>query len=393
VATAVMNPTLKDIQWLVEHPQGEGMVVSCYADVSVAAGIRPLWREHLKDEAQRIEQTLAHDPDAIRTFRQHIEMIRATLSSPAAAKAHGMAVFVQGDRVRAFVLATPVANRLVVDEEPYLVPLLERLHRQRRYLVVHTDTHRGRLYTATGGPIQLIKEISENVPKRQRSAGELWGKEQATIARHREDHILHYLKELVREIERAWPEERYRGIVLLGEHEVLAHLRPLLPDHLAREVVHEAPHAWVGKQQSLSAKLAAVQDHAMRRHDERIIDEVRSRLHEHHRIAAGPQEVIDAFRNSQVGYPGCVVMEPDRGGAASRCTGCGSLFVEAHDRCPFCQSRCEKVNLWQEIALLATRHQIPVHFVGAGLEQQSGIVALLARDEPWAAPTARERLA
>jgi nucleotide-binding universal stress UspA family protein len=33
--------------------------------------------------------------------------------------------------------------------------------------------------------------------------GELWGKQQATIERHRADHVLHYFKELVREIERA----------------------------------------------------------------------------------------------------------------------------------------------------------------------------------------------
>lgn len=70
-------------------------------------------------------------------------------------------------------------NRLVVDEDPYLVPLLELLYRQRRYLVVHTDTHRGRLYTAVPGAVRLIEEIDEAVPKRQRAAGELWGKRQA----------------------------------------------------------------------------------------------------------------------------------------------------------------------------------------------------------------------
>ncbi|MBI2453719.1 DEAD/DEAH box helicase, partial [Candidatus Peregrinibacteria bacterium] len=52
--------------------------------------------------------------------------------------------------------------RLVVDEEAYVVPLLEYLHRHRRYLVVHTDTHRGRLYTAGRGGVHLIESIDEN---------------------------------------------------------------------------------------------------------------------------------------------------------------------------------------------------------------------------------------
>jgi hypothetical protein len=106
VATTVLNPTFKDAQWLADHVAAEGMVVSCYADTS-PAGVRPLWREHLKNEVKRID--------------------------------------------------------------------------------AHTDTHRGRLCTAIPGAVHLIEEIEEPVPKRHRAAGELWGKQQGTIARHRED--------------------------------------------------------------------------------------------------------------------------------------------------------------------------------------------------------------
>jgi rubrerythrin len=256
--------------------------------------------------------------------------------------------------------------------------------------VVHTDTHRGRLYTAVPGAAHLIEQISEDVPKRHRASGELWGKQQATIERHREDHVVHFFKELVREIERAWPEERYDGIVLLGEHEVLEALRGHLPEHLARRVVREAPHAWVGKQPRLESKLDAIREEAVSEHDGRVLEEVKRRIMERHRVATGPQEVIDALRNSQVGFPGSVVMEPDRGETAWHCTGCGSLFAHTVDQCPFCQARCEKTNLWQAIALLAARHGIPVHSVaaGLGLDRHGGVVALLAREEPWAAPEA-----
>jgi rubrerythrin len=366
------------------------MVVSCYADTSVSRGVRPLWREHLKNEVTRIEEMFAGDKAASAIFLRNIAAIETVLSSRGAVAARGMAVFaaVQRDVIHGYALTVPVENRLVVDEEPYLMPLLELLNRQRRYLVVHTDTHRGRLYTALPGATHLIEEINEQVPKRHRASGELWGKQQATIERHREDHVLHYYKELVREIERAWPEEAYAGIVLLGEHEVLEAVRSHLPDHLARRIVREAPHAWVGRQARLESKIDAIHEEAVREHDRRVIEDVRRRLLEQHRIATGPQEVIDAIRNSQVGFPGKVVMEPDRGEIAWRCTGCGSVFAHSVEECPFCQARCEKTNLWQVIALLAARHQIPVHIVaaGLGLDKHGGVVALLAREELWAAP-------
>jgi hypothetical protein len=105
---------------------------------------------------------------------------------------------------------------------------------------------------------------------------------------------------------------------------------------------------------------------------------------EEHHIAIGPQAVIDAIVNDEVGHRGSVVMEPDRGDVASRCTGCGSLVAQCLEQCPSCHRPCEKTGLWQAIALLAAGHHLSVHFVeaGQGLETHGGVVALLAREEP-----------
>ena len=390
VSRTVLNPSFKDVQWLSDHTRGEGMVVSCYADMSVSSGVRPLWREHLKNEVKRIDGTLSGDSVAHTAFHRNIAAIQSVLSSRRPVGAHGIAVFAASERnlLQAYALSSAVPHRLVVNEEPYLVPLLELLHRQRRYLVVHTDTHHGRLYTAVPGAVHLIEEIDEPVPKRQRAAGELWGKQQATIARHREDHVLHYLKELAREIERAWPEERYDGIVLLGEHEVVERLRTYLPEELWTSIVGEAPHAWAGRQVPLVSKVASIQAQALREQEYRLFDDIKRRLMETHHIATGPQAVIDAMENDQIGYSGSVVMESDPGEVASRCTSCRRLFARSVDECPTCHATCEKTNLWQAIALFAARKHVTVHFVesGHGLEKHGGVVALIEREAPWAAP-------
>jgi peptide subunit release factor 1 (eRF1) len=390
VAATVFNPSFNDVQWLSDHARGEGMVVSCYADMSVSSGVRPHWREHLKNEVKRIDETLASDSAAHTAFHRTIAAIESVLSSRRPVSAHGMAVFAAPKRnvLKAYALSSAVPNRLVVDEELYLVPLLELLHRQRRYLVVHTDTHRGRLYTAVPDAVHLIEEIDEPVPKRQRAAGELWGKQQATIARHREDHVLRYLRELAREIERAWPEERYDGIVLLGEHEVLERLRTYLPEQLRTSVVGEAPHAWAGRQVPLASKVESIQATALREQEHRLFDDIKRRLMEEHHIATGPQAVIDAIENDQIGYSGCVVMASDRGEIASRCTSCHRLFAQSVHDCPSCHASCEKTSLWQAIALSAARKHITVHFVepGHGLEKHGGVVALMEREAWMGAP-------
>ena len=387
VATTLMNPSFKDVQWLSDHARGEGMVVSCYADTSVSSGARSLWREHLKNEVKRIDETLSGDSAAQVALHCNVAAIESVLSTRRSVRAHGMAVFAAsgGKLLHGYTLTSTVPNRLVVNEEPYLVPLLELLHRQHRYLVVHTDTHRGRLYTAVPGSVHLIEEVDEPVPKRQRASGELWGKQQATIARHREDRILHYFKELAVEIERAWPEEHYAGIVLLGEHEVLEQLRAHLPEELSSHVVAEAPHPWAGRQVPLALKVDAIHVEATRQQERRLFDEITRRLMEQHLIATGPRAVIDAMNNDQIGHSGCVVMESDRGEVASRCMACGTLFAETVDDCPTCHATCDTTNLWQAIAMLAAHKHVTVHFVeaGHGLDKCAGVVALLERKALW----------
>jgi hypothetical protein len=125
VAITVATATLKDMQWLADRPNGEGMVVTCYAATSVSSGVRPLWREHLKNEVKRVDEILADAPPARAEFHGNVAAIETVLASRRPASTRGMAVFAAAQRnlLQAYALASPVPNRLVVNEEPYLVPL------------------------------------------------------------------------------------------------------------------------------------------------------------------------------------------------------------------------------------------------------------------------------
>jgi peptide subunit release factor 1 (eRF1) len=375
------------VQMLLDHPKGEGMIVSCYANTSVTAGFASSWSQHLKNEASAIERRLGDDHQARARFTRDIQIIQHALEDPAVPRARGMALFSADERgfFHAFTLSVPVKDCLVLDEDPYLVPLLQAMHRQRRYLLVLTDSHRGRLYEAAWGRTHLLGQIEEEIPRRQRSAGERWGKQQATIARHREDHLLHYRKALAEAIEKAWPEAPFRGLILLGDLETVEALRTALPSVLGKRVVHTGAYSFALQEPTLDAQVQDVLDDALRAHDAGLVADLERRLHEHHLVAAGPQEVVDALHRGQVEYPGYLVLEPDRGDMASRCPRCESVFTTMPETCSFCQSRCERVNLWQEILLFAARHDITAHTVEENptLSRHGGVAAVLSRQEPW----------
>ncbi len=375
------------VQLLLDQPRGRGMVVSCYTDMRVVAGFEPHWLQPFKTEASVLRESLEDDHQARQELERDIEAIQRALEAPEARQARGMAVFSAAERglFLAFPSDIPFANRLVVDDEPYVVPLLEGYVQQQGYLAVLTDTHRGRIYAAGIGGLRLLDEFDEEVPRKNRSAGERWGKQQATIARHREDCILHYHKELAARVKQRWDEYPYNGIVLLGADDPLSAFRALLSERLQARVVDQAPHAWTVEQSDIEVEVRSVIERAAVARQREALDEFAGRIKEKCAVAAGPREVIEALRNGQVSE---LILEPDSGAIASRCLGCHSLFAEERLACPYCDTACSRCNLWQHLLAMALGHGVRVQFVPtpSDLSQHGGIGALLLRDEPQWAP-------
>lgn len=126
---------LDTIDVLLDRHHGGTLVVSCYANTSVTDPYQSLWSQHLKNEAAAIDRRLPDDRSRDQ-FAADVDLIRDALSARTARQARGMAIFSSSWRpfFYAIPLGVPVDDCLVIDEEPYLVPLLQAMHRQRRVL-------------------------------------------------------------------------------------------------------------------------------------------------------------------------------------------------------------------------------------------------------------------
>jgi hypothetical protein len=383
-----MMLTFAAIQPLVDQFRGDGLLVSCYADLSIIAGTPTRWPGVFKAKATAVKKLLADDPTASRQFEDNFQAIGEIVDAPETRHARGIAVFSASQRgfFRSYPLDVPVENELVVHQAPYLVPLLQTLCRQRQYLVVHTNTQQGRLLSATASSLHLLEEIEEAVPKHQHSAGQRWGTEQATIARHREDCILHYQKKLVDAIDKTWAAHAFQGIVLLGEHEQLEHLRKRLPARLATRVVFEGPQAWVDEPLAIADTLHTELSEVVEAEEKRVFHAVEERHRLGYGIGVGAKNVVDALQSGQLrsGGFGYLVMGPDPHEAVARCTACRSLFVEMPTACPRCHAPCADANLWEEILVMALKHKVVVHCVRAkqSLNSCGGIAAVLPDGGP-----------
>ena len=79
-----MNTTKPmDLQMLLDCPAA-GMVVSYYADTTVADGFEHHWRQHLKAEARRVREAMAGQSAEAQEFARHLKLIHSALESPKA---------------------------------------------------------------------------------------------------------------------------------------------------------------------------------------------------------------------------------------------------------------------------------------------------------------------
>jgi peptide chain release factor subunit 1 len=374
---------MADLETMLDQFKGPGLVVSCYADLSARPGIPFPWPGPFKLKAAAIKKLLAEDAGASLQFDDDFKAIGRAFGAEEAIHARGMAVFSARERgfFKAIPLDVPLMDDLVVDQSPYLVPLLQLLFRQKEYLVVLSDTHRGRLYAAAPGGVRLLRMIEEAVPAHQHSAGECWGTQQATIARHRLDRILHFQKLLADMIDMVQAETHFQGVILFGEHETVEHLRKHLPARLADRVVHEGRLEWTEDATEIAAELSPILAELEREEESATVQGLAKRLRDGGGVACGTAAVLEALYTGTVGPRGhgYLVVGPDPRELVSRCTACRSLHVDMAKACPRCQAPCVEANLWEELLLFALRHDISVRCVKANetISLCDGVAAFL----------------
>jgi hypothetical protein len=286
----------------------------------------------------------------------------------------------------------PVDNRLVIDKEPFLLPLLEHWYGTPSYLLALFDANEAHLFDVNsgGGPkpvddlkrADLDQEIQYDKPrfnyKKRFTATwqeRLHGEEDSP-----------FLRELSDAIGKHWGEGHYAGLILFGHAHEFGALRRLLPKEIDARVLGAATHAVTRRPEDLTEVVSRlVQDREVEQ-DRQILADLNERWKENHLVANGPTEVLDAL---QQGRAVQILLGGRRDVPGARCTSCGYRFGAPVRACPYCQGTCATVNALQDILRLAARHRVDVHLFHVKpkhdpLDRVGGVAALVRASANWA---------
>jgi peptide subunit release factor 1 (eRF1) len=309
-------------------------------------------------------------------------------------RARGLAVFscaARGFR-QVVPLDFPVENRLVIDEDPFVLPILEHWYADPRYLVALVDSDESHLFEVRHGHPDRVRDVvrGDQDEPIQRDKPRFSFKKRFAQTRHErlfgaeDDRFLKSVAEAVRD---HWQGHDLSGLILLGQPSITGPLRRLLPREVAEAVVGEAPHAMTRETDGLADDLAPLLDRARADREARVLAEFHERCKEKHRVALGATEVLDALQQGRAAE----ILLSDRADIpAARCNDCNYRLGAPVRACPYCNGTTRTVNAAQDTLVMAMRHRVPVHLVRRPstkddpLSPANGVAALLRAEANWA---------
>jgi protein required for attachment to host cells len=385
----MMPITRPELEILLDTPARRDYVVSAYADLTVKDGFNTFVETHLKNQSRAAAESLG-GAEARKALDANIEGVRRAVRE-ADPSAKGLAVFVsEARRLRhAVALDFPVENRLVLDEEPFVLPLLERWYGEPNYLIAVVDSHRLVLFEAYAGVPEPVQEVGREIPEMQRDKPRFTYKKRFAQTQHERLHGLDedgFFKQVAAAVADRWKSGAFAGLILLGQAPVRAAVRRLLPKELGNGVVEEAEQTMTSKPEDVADDVARALDRWRQGRERQILDELHQRWKENHLVADGPTAVLDAL---QQGRATQVVIGPRRDLPGAACNDCGYRFGAPVATCPYCQGPCRSINAAQEILRMALRHRTPVHLFDRTLADDplaraGGVSSLLRAEANWA---------
>lgn len=389
----MMPMTRQQIEVLLDSPDRHDYVVSAYADLTVRGGFDRQIDRHLENQSRAAGKLLGKAA-ARDDLEANLEVIRAAVRAPDDPRARGLAVFSCVARGLRHVvpLEFAVEDHLVIDAEPFILPLLERWYCEPTFLIVLASTDEAHLFEALHGPPDRVRDLARGDVDDaiQRDKPRFTYKKRFAQTWHErlkgagDDR---FLKDVCETIRAHWAGGSFRGLFLLGQPQVTGPLRKLLPRELASAVVGEAHHAMTTRGSDLAEETTRMVERYQADRGAAALAELKERWARRHRVAGGTTDVLDAL---QQGRAERVFLGTRRDLAGALCHACRYHLGAPVGVCPYCGGPTRPVNAVQDVMKLAMRHRVPVQLIRNAGEKDDpmsafgGVAALLLAEANWA---------
>lgn len=333
--------TNDEVSELLSLPDGHHYYCSLYLDVDPAANPRAEYVTRLKN---LIRETAPTIEDREQRFALGYDLERllnyVTLSRSDFKK--GLAVIACGPLGiwRAYHLAVPVREVLVIDQRPYLKPLFDLLDNHQPYVIVMVDRRSARLFLVQLGEIvEYAEESRDDIPGKHKKGG-WYALSQARYARHIEHHVDRHMETVAGLLEKMLSSGYIGRIAIAGPVEAVSRFRSFLPAEIQSKILTFFKEEMDVDRGDLLAVTRSVMDEVEKKMEDQFVGEIVTAVAEGGRAVIGLDDVASCAVQGRIRKL-AVASGYQCGGY--RCRDCGQLFTAANGCCPYCNGAMEEI--------------------------------------------------
>jgi peptide chain release factor subunit 1 len=322
--------------------RGDGaLFVSLYLSVNPATNVKDNYVIHVKN---MIKQTTGKlDKPTMKKVNGDLEKIESYILSNKRIFKKGLAILSSQDRDfwKEFHLAVPIKNEIIVDNTPYIKPLLAILDNYQRYAILLVGKESARLFLVHLGEIEEYTEVhSADVPGRHKKGG-WFSLSEKSYERHIDYHVGLHLKDVLKELDSFLSGEYVGRMVIGGSEEAVIRVRTMLPQTIAAKVIGTFQAEMFANVKEILEKVEPVMHAFEEKEEAETIDDLLTKAMKNENAVIGIENVLNALQEGRIMK---LVILKNYKNAGFSCVNCGNLAVQEVSSCSYCKGEMQNVN-------------------------------------------------
>lgn len=367
-----------DLRRLAEMDTHPHPTLSLYLDLGQSREARLL---SLGQMFKRKEQQLADNGKvpALKVLGQEQERVTRLVEELPVGPHRGLALFACQPRDLFSVYTFPLnlADRLELDPNPYIRPLVALAQDHCRALIVLLDQRQARFFLGHQGELEELVTARVDNPglslERDGSQGRAGDNQ---VARKNEEGLSHYYKQINQTLMDLMRDRDCRELILGGSKTRLEHFAPQLHPYLAQRLAGSFILDRSASPAAVAEQARSVQAQARRRRQERLLQNLADNLGPNGQAATGLNQVLASLYENQVHT---LLVRKGFATPGGACPACGRLR-HVDGLCPLCGQTMHPVGDIVNLALaraLDSGAEVEQVEGASALDQLGGIAALL----------------
>ncbi|GMT47817.1 MAG: hypothetical protein IEMM0007_1383 [bacterium] len=338
----------EELKDLSEIQGNENYYVSLYLNVNPVTNPKGEYVLHLKNMIREVSENT--EKGVYGKIKADLEKISAYVTSNKRGFRKGLALVSSEEAGfrREYNLSVPVKNTLIVDNTPYIKPLLDIIDNNPRHLILLVEKDEARILVVHLGEIVEYGEIkTADVPGKHKKGG-WFALGEPHYQRHIDYHVGLHLKEVIKKLESFLSAEQIDLIFIGGSEEAVNMFKDMLPETVRTRIKGQFAAEMFLKPDEVLKRAEPLLSVYEAEKEKKIVDELITRAMKGNQAVLGIEDVIGAAMEGKIHK---LVFVKDYEASGFKCVNCGLLSVRNIPKCPYCGNDMEPIEYMVELVV------------------------------------------